>query len=149
MDFLVSGVSEDDNNTWVNAYGFTQPTNIEAKQVYLEVHDEDIDTNLEFLKPLIGLIWTDSDTPNGLTLKRVREVGSASDEEIAFNSNFFENGLKQELPNIVLPPLPTDSEEGETSVTGGKGKASVTSLYIMGFATVGIIYYAYKKSTNR
>tara|TARA_B100000900_G_scaffold416239_1_gene450450 strand:+ start:4080 stop:4688 length:609 start_codon:yes stop_codon:yes gene_type:complete len=146
VNFLVSGVSEDDNNTWVNAYGFTQPTNIEAMQVYLEVPDEDIDANLEFLQPLIGLIWRDSDTPNGLTLKRVREVGSASDEEIAFNSNFFESGLKQELPNIVIESL---HEEGESSVTSEKGKASVTSLYIMGFATLGVLYCAYKKSTNR
>lgn len=147
VNFLISGVSDEDNNTWVNAYGFTEPTNIQAMQVYLEVPDEDIDTDLEFLKSLIGLIWTDSDTPNGLTLKRVREVEGTTDEEIAFNSKFFEKGLKQELPSIVVDIIL--DEEGETSVTGGKGKASVTSLYIMGFATLGVLYYAYKKSTNR
>lgn len=149
VNFLVSGVSDEDNNDWVNAYGFTQPTNIQAMQVYLEVPDEDIDTNLEFLKPLIGLIWTDSDTPDGLTLKRVREVAGTTDEELAANSTFFENGLKQELPNIVIEPLPTDSEEGETSVTGERGKASIVSLYSMGLITVSLLYYAYKKSTNR
>ena len=33
VDFLVWGVSEDDNNTWVNAYGFTQPTNIDKASI--------------------------------------------------------------------------------------------------------------------
>lgn len=149
VDFQISRVSDADNSEWVNAYGFTQPMDIEAKQVYLEVPDEDIEDDLAFLTPLIGLIWRDGDVTQGLTLKRVREVGGTSDEELAFNSTFFKNGLKQELPNIVIEPLPIDSEEGETSVTGEKGKASVTSLYIMGFATLGILYYAYKKSTDR
>jgi hypothetical protein len=148
VDFNVSGTSDADNTTWVNAYGFTRPTNIEAKQVYLEVPDAEIEAYLEFLAPLIGLIWIDGDVEDGLTLKQVREVGSASDEEIAENSRLFKVGLKQELPNIVIGPLPIDSEEGETSVTEGEGKASVTSLYIMGFATLGILYYAYKKSTD-
>lgn len=151
VDFVVSGLDDSDNSKWVNAYGFTEPTSIEAKQVYLEVPNEDIDTSLDFLNTLLGLVWIDGEFENGLTLKMISRAEDASDENIATQSRIFEEVLNREIADTTSADQEIETDMGQQNseiADESSQKKGKLFLYAMGFVAVGGIYYAYKKSTS-
>ena len=162
IDFDISKVNSTDNGQWTEAYGFTEPQDVVAKQVYLEVPDEDFDTDLTFLNSLLGLIWFDGE--NELVLKQVRETSldqEIVDEDriIQDNKRLFKLALNQELPILVarkkevkesgeLEALAEKKSILKTEITNTEKKPSKIWLYAMGFVALGGVYLAYRKSTS-